>query len=95
MQGSNCCCFGAWLLYLLLSTEIIPLWVNHNHRKSPLGIFQLRACVCVCVCLVLLIHCVYSGINVPFLVDILSIQAVQFLNFISSCLLCTFHLNAV
>ena len=71
MQGSSCCRSGAGLLFLPLSSEIMPQWINNNHGGTPLGvIFQLWPSVCVYAYLILLIYCVHSGINAPFLVEI-------------------------
>lgn len=54
MQGPSCCWLGAGLLYLLLSPEIMPQWVNHKYEWLPFGsdISSLCIYMCIYVCLV-------------------------------------------
>lgn len=63
---------GSCAALLILSPEIMPQWISHNHG-GPFGRNMSVLGVCECVYLVLLTYCVHSGINVPSLVEILSI----------------------
>lgn len=65
MQGSSCCWLGSGLLYLTLSPEIMPEWINHNQGWLPFGSDISSLCVWMCIC-VCVYRCVFATFNLRY-----------------------------